>query len=1586
MRKTLLSFFTKVMFVCAFVLFSQSSFSQIFRFDFENSTNVTSETAVGTPTFTANGVTNAGYSTTNPCLNLRLRSAENWDTGDYYRFNVNTTGYGNMVFSLCGRADATTIGTFLIRGSADNGVNWVTLVSTFTPGTTNGTVSSIVFPESLSNQAAVIIELYKVNDANSNSRVLYIDNAVLTGNPTPLVTSFTPAGPVCTGTNITITGTNFTGATGVSINGTAVSSFTVNSATSITATIAPGTTAGTVQVSNDYGYGTSAASLTFNPSPSAVTATPSANVICTGSTVNLTASANSNVTTPTTILTQNFNAATNNWIKVNNSTGGTVVNAAWTLRPNNYNPSQAISSNDATQFYLSNSDAQGNNTTTATILQSPSFSTVGLASASLNFYHYFRYNDGETARVRVSTDGTNWDTLETYESTQGARNNFALGTFSLNGYLGQATVYVRFEYNATYDWYWAIDNVTISGTTPVAPTYTWTSTPAGFTSNVQNPTNVAPTVTTSYTVTATNSYGCTTTATTTVTVNPTSVAGAVSANQTICSGSQPANITIGASTGTIQWQSSTDNNTFNNIAGQTTNTLSGATIGNLTATRYYRAVVTSGVCAAANSAVVTVTVNPTSVAGAVSANQAICSGSQPANITIGASTGTIQWQSSTDNNTFNNIGGQTTNTLSGATIGNLTATRYYRAVVTSGVCAAANSAVVTVTVSATSAAGAVSANQTICSGSQPADLTIGSSTGSIQWQSSTDNNTFNNIGGQTGNTLPGSAMGNLTATRYYRAVVTSGVCAAANSAVVTVTVNPTSVAGAVSGNQVICSGSQPANITIGTSTGTIQWQSSTDNNTFNNIGGQTANTLSGATIGNLTATRYYRAVVTSGVCTSATSSVVTVMVDPASVGGTVSGSTTVCAAANGGSLTLSGHVGNVTKWQSSDVSDFSVGVLDIPNTSTTLSYVNLAATTYYRAVVTSGVCGSANSSVAVVNVDNVAVGGSVNGSATVCYGNNGGSLTLSGYTGTITGWQSSLDNFATAGTPINNTTTTQNYSNLTATTSYRAVIASGTCPAVYSAAATITANINSVWTGANSTSWTDAANWSCGVVPTTDIHVTISAVTNQPIVSAAAFANTLTMETGTTLTVQSGSSLTVEDVINGQGTAVLTVENNANLIQVNDVDNTINAVVKKTTNPLMRLDYILWSSPVAGQNLLGFSPATNTNRFYIYNPSTDLYNTVVPSSTSFAEGTGYLIRMPNTHPTTPTVWNGTFSGVLNNGDVDIAVANNTYNAVGNPYASAIDADLFISENSLTEALYFWRKTNNDQTTSYATYTTAGGVGTSSNGGGDPMLLTPDGTIMPGQGFIARSTSGTLSFNNSMRTDSNGQFFRTNQIERNRIWLNLTNASGIFSQTMVSYMTGATQDVDATIDGLYFNDSQLALTSMIGENEYAIQGRALPFANTDVVPLGFKAIDAGTYTIGLDHADGLFADVSQPIFLKDNNDGSIHDLRLGNYTFASEAGSFNGRFELVYQNMLGVNNPVWDANQVVVYKSGQEIVVNTGRVTMDQVKVFDIRGRLITSKDKVRASETKLFAGTANQVLIVKIVSEGGKEVTRKIVN
>lgn len=99
----------------------------------------------------------------------------------------------------------------------------------------------------------------------------------------PTVTSFTPTRAV-TGTTITLTGTNFLGATAVSFGGTPASSFTVVNATTITAVVGAGAS-GDVAVTTPFGTG-SATNFLYSLPPRITSVSPNAGPI--GTTVTIT--------------------------------------------------------------------------------------------------------------------------------------------------------------------------------------------------------------------------------------------------------------------------------------------------------------------------------------------------------------------------------------------------------------------------------------------------------------------------------------------------------------------------------------------------------------------------------------------------------------------------------------------------------------------------------------------------------------------------------------------------------------------------------------------------------------------------------------------------------------------------------------------------------------------------------------------------------------------------------------------------------------------------------------------------------------------------------------------------------------------------------------------------------------------------------------------------------------------------------------------------------------------------------------------------------------------------------------------------
>ena len=185
-------------------------------------------------------------------------------------------------------------------------INTAPTISSFTP--TSGKTSQVVnitgtnftgaTAVSFGGTAATSFAVVSATSINATvgagaSGVVSVTTASGTGTlagftylPPPTITSFSPISGG-TGQTVTITGTNFTGASAVSFGGTAATSFTVVSATSITAVVGAGAT-GSVSVTTSNGIASRAgfSFITATPAPAISSFTPTSGK--TGQVVNIT--------------------------------------------------------------------------------------------------------------------------------------------------------------------------------------------------------------------------------------------------------------------------------------------------------------------------------------------------------------------------------------------------------------------------------------------------------------------------------------------------------------------------------------------------------------------------------------------------------------------------------------------------------------------------------------------------------------------------------------------------------------------------------------------------------------------------------------------------------------------------------------------------------------------------------------------------------------------------------------------------------------------------------------------------------------------------------------------------------------------------------------------------------------------------------------------------------------------------------------------------------------------------------------------------------------------------------------------------
>lgn len=522
----------------------------------------------------------------------------------------------------------------------------------------------------------------------------------------------------------------------------------------------------------------------------------------------------------------------------------------------------------------------------------------------------------------------------------------------------------------------------------------------------------------------------------------------------------------------------------------------------------------------------------------------------------------------------------------------------------------------------------------------------------------------------------------------------------------------------------------------------------------------------------------------------------------------------------------------------------------------------------------------------------------------------------------------------------------------------------------------------------------------------------------------------LRINNGVSLTIPSGNYVKVKGaILNANGTnapETLVVKSDANLIQVDNITNTSKITAERSVtninnNLATYMDYVYWSSPVAGQTTKGtaigaFSPGTPANRFFSYLETNDrFYET---GDTTFTPGRGYAVRAETgTNPDTglafvdgySKIYN--FKGIPSNGDISFPIIKSAdnpvgtvhgFNLVGNPYPSNIDFDKLYANNAngalIYGTVYFWTNTGTyvkDQMGStypgnnYAYYNTASG-GNPPTGGS--YQTAPNGIIKVGQGFIVqKKVNGTapLLFKNSygtgqdLRVSTSGTFYQKQSETKNRFWINLTSPDNVVNTQLIAYVAGGTNDFNQYEDSESWGLSADLFYSIIDGKQLLIQGRDENFTIDDKVQLGANFFKDGTYKIALDHGDGIFGS-AQHIYLKDNQAGTYTDLSSEPYTFAATKGISEGRFEIVYKRGPLATTDATKSNLQIYRDAGEFIIKATQKIT--NVELYDASGRLILklnpNKEESRISANQLLNG----VFILKINLMNGEVVTRKIRN
>lgn len=716
---------------------------------------------------------------------------------------------------------------------------------------------------------------------------------------------------------------------------------------------------------------------------------------------------------------------------------------------------------------------------------------------------------------------------------------------------------------------------------------------------------------------------------------------------------------------------------------------------------------------------------------------------------------------------------------------------------------------------------------------------------------------------------------------------------------------------------------------------------------------------------------------------------------------------TVC---NGGSTTLTASGGTTTNTATFQWGTGTVGNNIIPNENSASITVSPTSTTTYW-VRRISACGTATAAI----TKTITLGSTVAGTlstipTSICKGTKPKDIVLSGQIGSVIKWQTATNAAFTTGViDINSTATTLTSEMLTAiiaTTYYRAVVQNGNCSIEYTAPLEISIPADAIYqNGVWSSTPTEATSVIIlsDITLTENLHVCSCEVTNNAV-----------------MTIGVGQNLVVVNSLIVDPSSNIIVEDQGSIVQISDDAVDIGKItVKRKTTPMKNYDFSYWSSPVLNNTLFDLSPLTRYDKYYSYDPIIDNYVTHLNGAAVMEPGLGYLLRAPAGWSVTNQFggkYEGTFHGIPNNGLVTVPFKKGagTYNLIGNPYPSAIDIDLFLTDpnniNLVNGTIYLWthntaisstipgNQTNNYSADDYAKYNLTGGVQSASaaiTGG-----RKPDGKVASGQSFFIETKTGlangnyTVNFRNYMRViGHNDTFYKVGgpianvpTIEKNRLWINVSNAQGAYNEILLGYITGATNEFDNLYDGYVMDGGgAILLYSLLDNTQYAIQGRQLPFDDNDVIPLGYKSTVAGNFTIQLEQFDGLFD--SQNVYLIDHLTHATHNLKNGDYTFTTAIGTFDTRFEIVYKNepLLGTDDQLASNQNIQVIAEGKTVKVKASKM-IGSIAVFDLLGRQLYNNNKVNALEFKTNEiSRSTQTLIVKVILENGFEFTQKVI-
>lgn len=426
-------------------------------------------------------------------------------------------------------------------------------------------------------------------------------------------------------------------------------------------------------------------------------------------------------------------------------------------------------------------------------------------------------------------------------------------------------------------------------------------------------------------------------------------------------------------------------------------------------------------------------------------------------------------------------------------------------------------------------------------------------------------------------------------------------------------------------------------------------------------------------------------------------------------------------------------------------------------------------------------------------------------------------------------------------------------------------------------------------------------------------------------------------------------------------------------VGTSDTHYTVAGVMKDGTTGVPQ--NITW---VGGHNGAPTSPISiSTHWLYKFESTGPLYANwqKINQNTSIQAGLGYTMKGSGAAGGSQ---NYTFEGVPFTGDIEQIISDGQISLVGNPYASAIDANQFIIDNDgiIDGTLEFWDhfQTTNSHVLAmykggYAKYNLSGGI-EAVNSDNQTSPREPQRFIPVGQGFFVAAANGIqnnsrIVFKNSQRAfvrenDTDGmQMFGSpegansnpvNLEEPTRIRLNMVSSDNYTHQIAIGFMGDkATEGIDYGYDAVLRETDPNQFYFMHPEAKLLIQGVGY-FDEDKKYPLGVMAELQGRHTFSIDKIENLSENT--PVYLYDNEKQIYHNLRNSDYLVSLAKGEHNTRFSLRFKNhnLDNTQNSQEMLNNIVVYRQNNQAVIYnpSEQLTILNARMYNVLGQEVSA--------------------------------------